>query len=105
MAILKTITINGGIPVDDAFIKVIEVRKRIDQVRIDLVAFKDAQSSQTDNDIRDFSNREIVNHTEKAFVKYFSEEALKKQGASLFKNAYNYIKTLSKYSGAVDVGN
>lgn len=95
MALKISKILNNGIDAQECYVKVICLEKR---------------------DILDLQTREKIEKTVVTVVLYYSEEARLENKQSLgtkhytvdqklnsFEDAYNYLKTLDEYQGAIDV--
>lgn len=102
MSLQKTITINGGIEVEGAYLKITKIDttyiKDTAISTVVLTQYKNEEQKNLDNPI----GRKIFNLKLNEMPE-FSESELKKAGVSLVSKTYNYIKSLNEFSGAIDI--
>ena len=107
MALEKKTIILGSIELDESYIVIEKVTQSSDRVIIVPVTYLDKDSKIAGGEPITLSGLDkgtiIVEKGSDAHNTYFSEEALKAKGASLRKNSYDYIKTITEFSSAKDV--
>lgn len=105
MALQKQINLNSGVSLTDAYIKISSFEfsnkaNDVSYVRLEVNIFKDKSA-------RDDGRPEVTKFVHKidnpAFTEYFSLSILNQENVNMISQAYNYLKTMAVYSGALDI--
>ena len=100
MGLQKDITLDSGINLPEAYIKISSiVYVNNYHVTVKVSIFKDKNARET-------NKQEIVKFQHLCvddFYTYFSDDILKEDGKSLISNGYEWLKTLDFYKNAEDV--
>lgn len=105
MALQKQITLNNGVTLTEAYIKIslFEFSNKANDVscvRLEVNVFKDKSA-------RDEGRPEVTKFVHKisnpTFTEYFSLSVLNQENVNMISQAYNYLKTIAVYSGALDI--
>jgi hypothetical protein len=105
MALQKQITLDNGVTLTEAYIKIASFEfsnkaSDVSYVRLEVNVFKDKTA-------RDSGRPEVTKFVHKIgdplFTEYFSLSILNQVDKNMISQAYSYLKTMSVYSGAMDI--
>jgi len=105
MALIKQIELDNGIILSDAYIKIsnIEYNNKANDnnnVKIYVNIFKNQQAR---IDMKPEVTKFIYNVNDPKFTTYFSLSVLNEINKNIVSQSYNYLKTLTTFSGATDI--